>query len=73
MSALSNAMFEHLLALAKEVERPSYPGLSLGTLNALERRGYVASKRGTGSIAFPHTSIQWRITESGRAAVSSNS
>jgi hypothetical protein len=43
--------------------------VSMGTLNALEARGLVRSVRGVGSIAFPHTSIMWRLTDAGRAAL----
>jgi hypothetical protein len=41
----------------------------LGTLRSLEKRGLVVSRGGLGSMAFPHTSIQWRITEAGRNAL----
>lgn len=43
--------------------------VSLGTLNSLEARGLVKAQHGVGSIAFPHTSIMWRLTDAGRAAI----
>jgi hypothetical protein len=43
----------------------------MDTLEALERRGFVVAKRGLESIAFLHTSIGWRITPEGRAALAS--
>lgn len=66
---LSNAMHEHLMAVDDEPYRSAYPRLSLATLNALERRGFVTSKRKLGSMAMPHTSIMWRITPAGRTAL----
>lgn len=41
----------------------------MDTLEALERRGFVEAQRGLGSIAFPHTSTGWRITEVERRAL----
>ncbi len=42
---------------------------SLATLEALHRRGLVSKKSGLGSMAFPHTSIEWTITADGRSAI----
>lgn len=50
-------------------ERSAYPGLSMATLGALERKGLVHAKRGLGSMAFPHTAIKWSLTTAGVAAI----
>ncbi len=69
MANLSTAMIEHLLVLAKEpADRGAYPGLSLGTLYALERRGLVRCAMPIGSTAFPQNAIRWTITKAGRDA-----
>ena len=49
--------------------RSSWPGLSLATLEALERRGLVeASGRGAvGASWSPQTTIKWRLTPTGLA------
>lgn len=65
---LTDKQRQHLLALAAG-ERGAYPGLHVGVLSSLERKGMVVAKRGLGSIAFPHTSIRWRITDAGRKAL----
>jgi hypothetical protein len=44
-------------------------GASLATMYALERRRLVASQHNPGSMIWPQTSITWRITNAGRAAV----
>lgn len=41
----------------------------LGTMNSLARRGYATKSQGLGSMAFPRTSIKFRITDAGRAAL----
>lgn len=41
---------------------------SLGTLDALQRRGFLRAQRGLGSMAFPHTSIRYTITKAGLSA-----
>jgi len=68
MTKLSPRMIETLKAL-ENGERGSYPGLSLGTLNALSLRQLVAARYEQGSMAFPHTSIKWRLTSEGRSAL----
>lgn len=49
--------------------RCAYPGLRLLTLNALARLNLVRVRYDAGSMAFPTTSIKWRITEAGRMAL----
>ena len=66
---LSSKQRQHLIVI-RDGERSAYPDMHMGTLNSLENRGLVRSKRGLGSIAMPHTSIKWRITDAGRAALS---
>jgi hypothetical protein len=39
---------------------------SLATMRSLEKKGYVESRHGLGSMAFPRSSIEWRITQAGR-------
>jgi len=68
MLKLSSKQRQHLVALCNG-ERSAYPGLHLGTLNSLETKGLVRAKRGLGSIAMPHTSIKWCITDAGRAVL----
>lgn len=68
MKRLSPRMRETLHALSGG-ERSAYPGLSLGTLNALAMRGLVVESYGLGSLAMPHTNIKWRLTDAGRAAL----
>lgn len=43
--------------------------VKLNTLYALEERGLVRGTRGLGSMAFPQSSIIWRLTPAGRAAL----
>jgi hypothetical protein len=69
MVKLSKAQRIALEKLRDEGERCAYPGISLGTLNSLSLKGLVSAKRGLGSIAMPHTSIRWKITDSGKAAI----
>lgn len=45
---------------------------TLGTLSALERKGYAKSKHGIGSIFSPHVNITWYITDAGRTVYRSN-
>lgn len=40
--------------------------LKLNVLNALVRKDMAEKKVGAGSMAFPHTSIDFRITAKGR-------
>lgn len=72
MMKLTDKQIQHLQALAGE-ERGSYPGLHMGVLNSLSLKGLVKARYGLGSIAMPHTSIKWRITDAGRAALSAQS
>jgi hypothetical protein len=65
---LSGKQRQHLMVLAGG-ERCAYPGLHMGTLEAMERRGLVQARRGLGSIAMPHTAIKWWLTPAGRAAL----
>ncbi len=67
---LTDKQRQHLQALTGE-ERGAYPGLHMGVLASLERKKMVAARRGLGSIAMPHTSIKWRITDAGRKALAS--
>lgn len=63
----------HALAMLKDQgPRSAYPGLHIGTLNALSLRKLVDAKYGIGSMAFPHTSIVWSITDAGLAALEEN-
>lgn len=41
----------------------------LGTLQSLERRGMVVSRHPPGSMTYPHIYIHWRVTDTGRAAL----
>jgi hypothetical protein len=66
---LTNTQIKHLHALT-DGKRSAYPSLHMGSLEALERRGLVIAQRSLGSIAMPHTSIQWLITRTGRLALS---
>lgn len=61
---LTKLQIMHLLALAPG-ERSSYPGLNLGVLNSLERKGLVSAKRGLGSVFMPRNAIKWCITPEG--------
>lgn len=66
---LTNRQAEALIKLRDQGERSAYPGIHLGTLNSLSLRGLVTAKRQVGSIAMPHTSILWRLTDAGRALI----
>ncbi len=65
---LTDKQIETLKAL-RDGERSSYPGLHSGVLNSLALKGLVKAKYGLGSIAMPHTSIKWRLTDAGREFV----
>ena len=65
---LSPNQIRTMAALSEKPWRGAFPGLSLGTLNSLEKRGLVRSAHGIGSMAFPHTSIKWTLTDAGREA-----
>lgn len=61
---------EALAKLADATQATAYDlRIGMNTLEALEGRGLLTARRGLGSMAFPHTSIQWRITPAGRAAL----
>ena len=66
---LTNRQSEALIKLRDHGRRPAYPGLHIGTLNSLSLRGLVKAEYGVGSIAMPHSSIMWSITEAGRLAL----
>lgn len=70
MGKLTKAQINTLAVLAATAEwRGSYPGLLLGTLNALSLRHLVDAKLERGSMLLPNTNIKWRITPAGRAAL----
>lgn len=70
MGKLSAAQISALAVLARaDGWQSSYKlRLGLSTLEALRSRGLVNKKAGLGSMAFPHTAIEWKITEAGRSA-----
>jgi hypothetical protein len=68
---LSIRQINHLRTLGVMPDRGAYPGLNLGTLNSLERRGLVSARHELGSMAYPHVSIKWRLTDAGRVALTS--
>ncbi len=55
-----------LLKASKPLSAYEIGGASLATMRALEERGMVGARHELGSMAFPHTSIKWRLTESGK-------
>lgn len=69
MGKLTNRQAEALIKLRDHGPRCAYPGLHLGTLNALSLRKLVTAEYNLGSMAMPHTSIKWTITPAGRAAL----
>lgn len=69
MEKLTNRQAEALIKLRDHGPRSAYPGIHMGTLNTLRDRGLVTSRGGLGSMAMPHTSIMWSITEKGRKAL----
>ena len=65
---LSKHQRDALVALNRYGEITAYGAeFRLDTLGSLETRGLASASRGLGSMAFPHTSIKWRITPAGRA------
>jgi hypothetical protein len=70
---LTNRQCEALIKLRDHGPQSAYPGLYLGTLNALSLKGLVAAKHRLGSMAMPHTSIEWSITDAGREALREHS
>jgi hypothetical protein len=42
---------------------------SIGTLEALYRRGFLSKRSGQGAFFAPRTAIDWAITSAGRAAL----
>jgi hypothetical protein len=66
---LTNRQAEALIKLRDHGPRCAYPGLHIGTLNALSLRKLVSAQHNVGSIAMPHTSIVWSITDAGRLAL----
>ena len=62
---LSNIQLNYLKALKAQGERSAYPGMKLNVLQALEQKGLVKAYRGLGSMAMPHNSIKWSITNEG--------
>lgn len=69
MSKLTNSQTKALIKLRDHGPRGAYPGILMGTLNALSLRGLVKAKYGPGSAFAPHTCIEWSITAKGRAAL----
>jgi hypothetical protein len=67
---LTAKQIQHLKTLSDCGERGAYPGLHMGVLNSLSLKGLVKAKHGLGSMALPHTSIKWSITDTGRLALS---
>lgn len=63
---LTDKQKQHMQALAGGA-RAAYPGLHLGVLNSLSLKGLVEARHQLGSMAMPHTSTLWRLTEQGRA------
>ena len=64
---LSYLQIAHLRALEKDGERSSYPGLKLGTLTSLHKRGLVRSRNdGPGAMWSPQTVIKFSLSEAGR-------
>jgi hypothetical protein len=61
---LTDKQRQHLQVLAAG-ERSAYPGLHMGTLQSLQRKGLAIARHQPGSMAMPHVCIQWRLTESG--------
>lgn len=68
MAKMTEAMLSALSDLEREPSSAYEIGCSLGTIRALERRGYARCIPGPGNFAFPHTAT-WRITPAGRAAL----
>jgi hypothetical protein len=68
---LTPKQMEALTRLAKEREPKGSYSLQAGlnTLNSLALKKLVSATYGPGSISMPHTSIKWKITEAGRAAL----
>ena len=50
---LTNAQSEALIKLRDHGPRSAYPGISLGTLQSLAKRGLVNATYGLGSMAMP--------------------
>lgn len=66
---LSSKMADVLSRLRDGKPQSSYDlRATLTTMRALEGRGLVTSKHGLGSMAFPQSSIMWRITNAGLRA-----
>jgi DNA-binding IscR family transcriptional regulator len=69
---ISEKQHEALDKLLRITEMSSYElRVGMNTLNSLEAKGLIKSRRGVGSMAFPHTSIKWSITNAGRAVLGS--
>ena len=69
MGKLTMRQAEALIKLRDHGPRAAYPGIGLGTLNSLSLRKLVSAEYEVGSIAMPHTSIKWAITDAGRRAL----
>ena len=70
MGKMTNRQAEALIKLRDHGPRSAYPGLHLGSLNALSLKGLVTAEYRPGSIAMPHNAIIWAISDAGRAALS---
>ena len=66
---LSERQVEALRALKDDPWRCAYPGLHLGTLNALALRKLVKAKHDLGSMLAPNVNIRWALTEEGQKAL----
>lgn len=70
---LTKAQWRALNWFADGHHRSAYNARSrMDTLEALYRRGLLSRRGGLGSMAFPHTSIEWAITPAGRQALASS-
>ena len=66
---LTGHQIECLKAL-KAGPRSAYPGLHMGSLNALALNQLVKANHRLGSMFSPHVNIMWSLTDAGRDALS---
>lgn len=67
MPRLSPAQRRALYEVLSDPGRSAHPGLSLGTLLSLERRGLVRGLQ-RDYMWSPRTHVHWHATDAGRAA-----